>query len=141
VWGEFQVLLWHSLVSKQRGNFHYALPYPIKRRRALTDGVVHLDKTQHKRPHPPSVLSFKTLHTFFKGSDNELHSQACSSLTDIAGMSSRSGTMHGARQEDTDMLTHQDSADAEEFGKLLDEDKITHRGLMASTDSTAGSYV
>jgi hypothetical protein len=49
--------------------------------------------------------------------------------------------MHGARQEDTDMLTHQDSADAEEFGKLLDEDKITHRGLMASTDSTAGSYV
>jgi hypothetical protein len=137
---EFQVLLWHSLVRKRRDIFPDAPPYPIKRRRALTDGAFHLDETQQQRPHPPSVLSFKNLHTFFKGSDNELHSQA-SSLTDVAGMASRPGTMHGTRQEDTDALTHQDSADAEEFGKLLDEDEIAHRGPMVSTDSTAGSYV
>ncbi|KAL3903693.1 MAG: hypothetical protein SGILL_010350, partial [Bacillariaceae sp.] len=139
---EFQVLLWHSLVRKRRDIFPDAPPYPIKRRGALTDTLAHVDVPTEDRPHPPSVLSFKHLPTQYVN-DDELHSQA-SSLTDVAGIASRPGTMHGAPPDDynvTEGTTYEGSADAAEFGRLLDEDESAHRGPMASTDSTAASYV
>ena len=139
---EFQVLLWHSLVRKRRDLFPDAPSYPIKRRGALTDTMANVDKTAENMLHaPPSVLSFKHFPTQFVN-DSELHSQA-SSLTDVAGTASRPGTMHDLPidYDITVDTTRHDSADAAEFGRLLDEDENTHRSPMASTDSTAASYV
>ncbi|KAL3911149.1 MAG: hypothetical protein SGILL_007397, partial [Bacillariaceae sp.] len=142
---EFQVLLWHSLVRKRRDIFPDAPPYPIKRRRALTAAATsNLEEDRgNERPHPPSVLAFKDQ---FKDGD-DVHSQA-SSLTDVAGTTSRPGTAHGTIEVSaliTETESHEDSADAAEFGGLLDEDDVPalpQRGPMASAEaSTAGSYV
>jgi hypothetical protein len=145
---EFQVLLWTSLVGKRSDIFPDAPPYPVRRRRALAEGIHFADKrgakdlgkTSESPPSPPSVLAFGPRHYKKEGHD-DTHSNASSSLTDLAGTASRAGTLHGISKI-ADVVDEVPSHVAEvlEFGGLLDEEE-SHQNEQFSGDSTVGSYV
>ncbi|KAG7365142.1 hypothetical protein IV203_038345 [Nitzschia inconspicua] len=145
---EFQVLLWSSLVGKRNDIFPDAPPYPVRRRRALTEGIHFPDiggardatKTSTLPRSPPSVLAFGRLNR--RSYHDDAHSHASSSLTDVIGTVSRPGTAHGVTHDADFVDEHVPKKISEtlEFGGLLDEEESHHNSPFGG-DSTAGSYV
>ena len=108
---EFQVLLWTSLVSKRAEIFPEAPPYPVKRRRALTDDGHK--KSGYLTP-TPSVFGglgkFSRHNEKQKQKDRDLNSEE------------ESVQPSTVQETDAEEEVNDGQAEAIEFGTLLEED-------------------
>jgi hypothetical protein len=138
---EFQVLLWTDLVNKRNDIFPDAPPYPVKRRRALTEDT-HLAGEENSGRHKTSGHISPTPSIFgltaFSRHKQRQGENDLSSETSLKG-GAQHGTSHGIPPEEGNL--DRTRSEAIEFGPLLEEDESKQAESFFSGDSTVVSNV